>query len=175
VLLSSYTAVVPLPSGNVIAARHRSGEQALIEADVPSTFLRCVGFDYNILIWTSDLNDDGIRAPYPDVALPVVHPGNIGASAAAILLADAPLTVAFSITGPEKLSVRDQASVLAELLGRDIRVERSRDVRAGDHGTDRAALEPATDVEALTARRGPSGSGPARTRRRLSEHIHSLR
>ncbi len=75
-LLSSYTAVVPLPSGNVIAARHRSGEQALIEADVPSTFLRCVGFDYNILKWTSDLNDDGIRAPYPDVALPVVHPGN---------------------------------------------------------------------------------------------------
>lgn len=140
VSLSSYTAVVQLPSGKVIAARHRSGEQAPIETDVPSMFLRCAGFDYNILMWTSGPKDDVIRAPYPDVALPVVRPGDMVASADAILLADAPPTGAFSITGPAKLSVRDQASILAELLGRDMRVERSRDVRAGDHGTDRAAL-----------------------------------
>lgn len=104
VLLSPFTAAVPLPSGdaNIIAARHRAGERALTDAGVPSTFLRAAGFDYNIRMWAGDLADGAIRSPYPDVALPVVHPGDIAASAAAVLLADAPAAGAFSITGPPK-------------------------------------------------------------------------
>jgi hypothetical protein len=69
-------------------SRHRSGEQALIIADMPLIILQCLGFDYNLLMWTSHLKDDVIRAPYPDVGLSVFHPRNIGASASATLLAD---------------------------------------------------------------------------------------
>lgn len=47
VLLSSFAAVTTLPSGtgNIISARHHSGEQALTDAGVPATFLRATGFD----------------------------------------------------------------------------------------------------------------------------------
>lgn len=141
VLLSSFTAVVPLPGGdaNIIAARHKAGERALTEAGVPSTFLRAAGFDYNILMWAGGAADGVIRAPYPDVKLPIVHPADIAASAAAVLLADDPPTGAFSITGPEKLSVRDQAQALSEVLGRDIRVE-----QIGEDEARRAAFPEGT-------------------------------
>lgn len=172
VLLSSFTAVVPLPSAdaNIVAARHRAGEQALTDAGVPSTFLRAAGFDYNIRMWAGSLADGVVRSPYPDVALPIVHPGDIAAAAVAVLLADAPPARAFSITGPEKVSVRDQTRVLAEVLGRDLRVETiSEDAAKRGHfpeGTPEfvttsvletmspaaAALEPSPDVQALTGR-----------------------
>ena len=102
VLLSSFTAAHDLPSGdkNIIAARHRAGERALANAGVPSTFLRAAGFDNNILMWTTALASEGIiRAPYPDVALPVVDPADIAAAAAAVLLSDTPIPQAYSITG----------------------------------------------------------------------------
>jgi uncharacterized protein YbjT (DUF2867 family) len=40
-----------------------------------------------------------------------------------VLLSPTPITGAFSITGPEKLSVRDQTAVLSDVLGTDLRVE----------------------------------------------------
>lgn len=171
-LLSSFTVTIPLPSGdaNIITARHRAGERALAEAGVPATFLRPAGFDSNILMWTRGLRDGVIRAPYPDVRLPIVHPGDIAASAAALLLDDASRTGAFTITGPERLSVRDQAGVLSELLVRDIRVERISEDEATrtsfpegtpepvstsileTMGDSAGALEPSADVETLTGR-----------------------
>ncbi len=172
VLLSSFTAEYPLPGGdaNIIAARHKAGEQALAEAGVPSTFLRAAGFDYNILMWAGAAREGVVRAPYPDVELPVVHPADIAASAAAVLLADNPPTGAFSITGPEKLSVRDQAQALSEVLGHDVRVEQiSEDEAKRDNfpdgtpdfvttsvletmGEAASALEPSGDVQTLTGR-----------------------
>ena len=125
VLLSSFTAEHPLPSGdqNIIAARHKAGELALTEAGVPSTFLRAAGFNYNILMWAGGATDGVIRTPYPDVKLPVVHPEDIAASAAAVLLSEDPAGGIYTTTGPEKLSVRDQAQILSGLDGKDFRVE----------------------------------------------------
>ena len=74
-------------------------------------------------MWAGAVRDGVIRAPYLDVKLPIVHPADIAASAATVLLAETPPTGAFSITGPEKLSVRDQARMLSDLLSRDLRVE----------------------------------------------------
>lgn len=170
VLLSSFTAVVPLPGGeaNIITARHKAGEQALNDAGIPSTFLRSAGFDYNILMWAGAASDGVVRTPYPDIELPVVHPADIAASAAAVLLADSPPTGAYSITGPEKLSVREQVQVLSEILGRDLRVERiTEDDARRDFfpegtpdfvttsvletmGEAASALEPSGDVQTLT-------------------------
>lgn len=132
VLLSSFSVVAPLPGGeaNIITVRHRAGEAALAAAGVPSTFLRPAGFDYNILMWAGAVKDGVIRAPYLDVPLPIVHPADIAASAAAVLLSDIPATGAFSITGPETLTVRDQARVLSEVLGHEIRAEHISDDEA---------------------------------------------
>lgn len=172
VLLSSFTAEYPLPGGdqNIIAARHKAGEKALAEAGVPSTFLRAAGFDYNILMWAGGAEDGVIRAPYLDVKLPIVHPADIGASAAAVLLSEDPPTGAFTITGPEKLSVRDQAEFLSGLNGQDFRVEQKTEDEARREnfpegtpdfvttsvletmGPGASVLDPTDDVRTLTGR-----------------------
>ena len=170
VLLSSFTAEYPLPSGdqNIIAARHKAGERALTEAGVSSTFLRSAGFDYNILIWVGGSEEGVIRAPYPDVKLPVVHPADLAASAAAVLLSEDPAGGVYTITGPEKLSVRDQAQVLSGLEGRDFSVEQKTEDEARREnfpegtpdfvttsvletmGPEAAVLEPTDGVRDLT-------------------------
>lgn len=176
VLLSSFTAVTPLPLGddNIVTARHRAGEAALAAAGVPSTFLRAAGFDANVLMWASALAEGVVRAPWLDVALPVVDPDDIAACAAAVLVSDSPGGGALSITGPEALSVTDQTRIAGEVLGRELRAE-AVDLDAakaaafpagtpavvvdsvfGAFGPEAAALAVSHDVEALLGR-------PART------------
>jgi uncharacterized protein YbjT (DUF2867 family) len=174
-LLSSFTVVVPLPSGdaNFITARHRAGESALSAAGVPSTFLRGAGFDYNILMWLAGANGGTVRAPFADVALPKVDPYDIAASAAAVLSAKAPSPGAYTITGPQFITTREELRTVSSLLGRslqldDITFEEAKGLfPAGTPdfvrtsvlealGQSAAVLHPTKDVEALTGR-------PART------------
>jgi len=122
VLLSSFTAVTELPLGadNIVTARHRAGEHAPTDAGVPATFLRAAGFDYDFLMWAGDMAQGVVGAPYPDLRLPVVDPEDIAACAAAELCADSPAGGAFSITGPQALSVREQTAVVAQVTGRPL-------------------------------------------------------
>lgn len=132
-LLSSFSTFIELPNGerNIVTARHRTGERALTDAGVPSAFLRCAGFDYNILMWAGHAAATGvIRAPFPDAKLPVVDPADIAASAVAVIIAEPAITGTFVITGPEKLSVTDQAAVLSGVLGRSIEVEKITEAEA---------------------------------------------
>lgn len=112
-----------------------------------------------------------IRTPYPDVELPIVHPADIAASAVAVLLEDNPPTGAFSITGPEKLSVLDQARILSELDGRDFRVE-----RIGEHEAKRAAFPEGTPDFVMTSvleTMSPAASalGPSDDVQTLTGHV----
>lgn len=172
VLLSSFTAVTDIALGeaNIVTARHRAGESALMEAGVPSTFLRPSGFDYNFLMWAGEASQGVVRAPWLDVKLPVVDPVDIAASAAAVLTAASPAGGAYSITGPEQLSVSDQTAIAAEVLGRDLRVEAVElqaakaaafpegtpdvvvDSVFGTFGPEAAVVPVSGDVEALTGR-----------------------
>jgi uncharacterized protein YbjT (DUF2867 family) len=97
-----------------------------------------------------------------------VHPADIAACAAAVLLSSVPVTGAFSVTGPEKLSVRDQTAVLSEVLGVELRVEQISEVDAvkvgfppdtpefvtgsvlGTLGPAATVLEVSSDVRKLT-------------------------
>lgn len=172
VLLSSFSATADLPLGadNIVTARHRAGEQALTDAGVPATFLRASGFAYNFLMWTGDISDGVVRAPWLDVKLPVVDPADIAAAAVAILTADAPAGGAFSITGPEAISVSDQTAVAEQILGRGLRQEQIDlavaksnafpagtpevvvDSVFGTFGPEASALPVSADVETLTGR-----------------------
>lgn len=125
VLLSSFSTIIELPSGenNVIRARHQAGERFLTDAGVPSTFLRGAGFDHNILQWTSAIGQGVVRAPFVDVALPKVDPADIGASAAAVLTDPSPSPGGYVITGPERITTSEEVQMLGEVLGQDLRVE----------------------------------------------------
>jgi (4-alkanoyl-5-oxo-2,5-dihydrofuran-3-yl)methyl phosphate reductase len=170
VLLSSFTAVTQIPLGeqNIITARHRAGEAALEAAGVEATFLRAAGFDYNFLMWTGAIADGVVRAPWLDVKLPVVDPDDIAAAAVAVLLDESPVGGAYSITGPEALSVTDQTAIAAQVLGRELRAEQiDLDVAKnaafpegtpgfvvdsvfGTFGPDASVLPVSNDVQAIT-------------------------
>ena len=172
VLLSSFTAVTDLPLGdaNIVTARHRAGEDGLVAAGIPSTFLRASGFDYNFLMWATDVANGVIRAPWLDVKLPVVDPEDIAAAAAAVLASPDPAGGAYSITGPEALSVIDQTAIASNVLGRDLRAEQLDlqvakshafpegtpsfviDSVFGTFGPEAAVLPVSHDVQALTGR-----------------------
>jgi uncharacterized protein YbjT (DUF2867 family) len=172
VLLSSFTAFVPLPSGdqNIVAVRHRAGEDGLAEAGLSFTALRAAGFDYNLLMWATELGEGVVRAPSVDVRLPKIDPRDIGASAAAVLLAPESRASHYTITGPEKISTREEVAIVGQLLGREIRVEELSVAEAAEIGFPEgtpdfvvrsvletlgegaAALDPTGDVQTLTAR-----------------------
>ena len=82
VLLSSFTVTMDWPTtSNFIRVHHEVAEKSLIEAGVPSTFLRSSGFAYNFLQWTCALRSQGVvRAPFANTALPLIHPHDIRAS-----------------------------------------------------------------------------------------------
>jgi len=125
VMLSSFTVDTPLRSGaaNLVAAHHRAGERALTEAGVPSAFLRAAGFDYNIVPWVAAARDDVVRLPYPDMRSPFVDPADIAASAVALLSAAEPMPGAYSITGPEARSLREQTAEVNRAFGRSYVVQ----------------------------------------------------
>jgi len=125
VMLSSFTVDTPLRSGaaNFVTAHHRAGEQALTKAGVPSAFLRAGGFDYNIVPWVAAARDDVVRLPYPDMRSPFVDPADIAASAVALLSAAEPVPGAYSITGPEAGSLREQVAEVNRAFGRSYLVQ----------------------------------------------------
>lgn len=171
VLLSSFSTFVELPSGsaNVVRERYRTGEQVLTSAKLPCTFLRCAGFDDDILRWTSAIGEGVVRAPFADVALPRLDPGDVAASAAAILAASPPEPGAYVLTGPEQISTRQAVAVLSAVLGRPLALEQLSSEEAMGYfradtpellrrslletlGEAASALAPTTDVEHLTGR-----------------------
>ena len=169
VLLSSFAAVIPLPPGanNIVTARHRDGEHALETAHIPATFLRPAGFFPGILAWTSALAESVVRAPYLDVALPVVDPDDVAASAAAVLLAQKPPTAAFFITGPQALTVADQTRILGGVLGVELRTERITEQQAKN-----AAFPPGTpDLVASSILATASPAAAALTTSRSVENL----
>ena len=188
VLLSSFTAVTELPSGpaNIISARHQAGEQALTQAGVPSTFLRAAGFAYNILMWVAGAADGVVRAPNADVKLPVVDPADIAAAAVAVLTAADPTPGAYSITGPQSISVRDQVAVVSEALGRSYSVQEITQEQAAHAafpegtpqvvttsvletmGPGAGVLPPSSDVRALT------GTPPRPFRAWVTDHAQAF-
>ncbi|GAA4925062.1 uncharacterized protein YbjT (DUF2867 family) [Actinomycetospora succinea] len=85
------------------------------------TVLRPSGFMSNALQWTP--LPDVVREPFADVPVAVVDPADIGAVAARALTDDGLAGHNLRLTGPAATLPADRLAVLAELLGRDLRLE----------------------------------------------------
>lgn len=115
VLLSSQRTVTRLdPSQNVF-------EAAVIESGLEWTILRPGGFHSNAYLWAEPVRGQrAVAAPFGDVGLPHIDPADIAAVAAKALTEDGHAGQAYTITGPELVTPREQVEAIAEAVGEPI-------------------------------------------------------
>ncbi|MEC3953412.1 NAD(P)H-binding protein [Nocardia sp. CDC153] len=120
VFLSSQGAVTRPDSGGY--ARTLEFEKALADSELEWTVLRPGGFFTNTFAWIEPVRAQGmIPAPFGDVGLPQVDPGDIAAVAAATLTEPGHDHRIYTVTGPEAVTPRQQAAALEAALGEPIR------------------------------------------------------
>ncbi|AYF76869.1 NAD-dependent epimerase/dehydratase family protein [Nocardia yunnanensis] len=105
------------------AAWHMPGERAISQSGAVWTILRPSSFASNTLSWAAPL---GAGRPVPNLtgsgAQGVVDPRDIAEVAVAALLSDDHAGRIYTLTGPQALSVPEQAAILGEVLGRRLEV-----------------------------------------------------
>ncbi|MBW6433753.1 NAD(P)H-binding protein [Actinoplanes hulinensis] len=107
--------------GATVGAWHQTAEDAVRASGLTWTVLRPSSFASNCLHWSG-----AIRAGQPvpnltgDGAQGVIDPRDIAAVAVAALTDSAHAGKTYTLTGPELLSVPDQARQLAEVIGRPV-------------------------------------------------------
>jgi uncharacterized protein YbjT (DUF2867 family) len=123
VLLSSGATLEPKSAQSRVARLHRAVEEALIAAPFAETLLNPGSFATNALGWRADIAEGVVRTPYPDSRVGAIHERDIGDVAAKILASGSHAGQALQLSGPSPISFREQAEVLADVLGRPLRVE----------------------------------------------------
>ncbi|MGW2231484.1 NAD(P)H-binding protein [Streptomyces formicae] len=120
VLLSSQgVATRPLGASRVAM---RAVEDALRASGMDWVLLRPGGFASNAFAWAESVRTRGTAAaPFGDVGVPVVDPADIAEVAAACLVDELHSGAVYELTGPEVITPRQQAEVIAEALGSPIR------------------------------------------------------
>lgn len=102
-------------------------EEAVTASSLEWTVLRPVDFMSNSLVWSESVRREGVvREPFAYARSALVHEGDIGAVAAAVLARGGHGGRTYTLTGPESLSVPEQVAVIGAAIGREIRyVEQS--------------------------------------------------
>ena len=125
VVLSS--ASVLIPGTNPIGGNHRAVENAVAAGGFATTFLRPGGFAGNARQWLRPILGDGVvRLPYPESGDSAIDERDIADTAVAVLLAGpgGPHDgTAPTLTGPESLTRRQEVQILADALGREVRID----------------------------------------------------
>ncbi|MGW6916719.1 NAD(P)H-binding protein [Kitasatospora sp. NPDC054939] len=103
--------------------RLRAFEAAVRASGIAHTVLRPGGFASNAFAWAESVRAQRtVFAPFADVALPVVDPADLAEVAAAALLGDGHAGLTYELTGPEAISPRRQAAVIAQALGEEVQL-----------------------------------------------------
>jgi uncharacterized protein YbjT (DUF2867 family) len=122
--------IVTLSSGAVTAGLDTDFqlpvEQAVEASGCEWTHLRPGEFASNTLrLWAPSIRAERVvRHHQPDWRGLPIHEADIAAVGVAALLADGHHGKAYDLTGPERLSPRDQVRMIGEALGEEIRVEK---------------------------------------------------
>lgn len=114
---------------------HRAVERVIEESGVAWTHVRPGEFMSNKMIWARGVREHGVvRAPFPDAVGAPVHEADVAEVVVHALLHEGHAGRAYTLSGPEALTHRQQAEAFAEGLGRPIGFERL------TYGQARAAL-----------------------------------
>ncbi|MFH8755627.1 NAD(P)H-binding protein [Streptomyces atroolivaceus] len=104
------------PAGENLAV-----EQLLRASGMAWTILRPTQFASNALMWAASIRGhETIRAPYPETALPTIHPADIASVARVALTEPSHQGRIYALTGPEPVTARQQVEAIAAAVGREI-------------------------------------------------------
>lgn len=110
---------------------HLPVEQAVEASGAEWTHVRAGEFALNrLFMWGPSVREDGtVWEPNPDAVSYPMHEADIAAVAVRALLDDGHAGQAYTLTGPEVLTAREQVACIGAAIGRELRI---RDVTAGE-------------------------------------------
>lgn len=142
--------IVDLSAASVTAGLHTNPvEQAVEESGLGWTHVRPGGFMANLLpVWAPSIRAERVvRYPFADEpgGYPI-HEADVAAVAVAALLGDGHTGIAYTLTGPEPVTVRSQVRDIAAALGTEVRYEevsreRARELMVAQGGFAAAAAD----------------------------------
>jgi uncharacterized protein YbjT (DUF2867 family) len=162
-----------LDDDNPFTALQRGTEDAVAASGIAAAVLRLPELASNAARWS--LDGGVVREPYPDLPKAVLHPADVSDVAAAVLTADEFPAGTHRLSGPAALTLRERVAELADVLGRELRVEEVpvAELLAAESAWVRAAvvLAERTDESVLTPDvRRLSGHEPRTHRSWLDAH-----
>ncbi|TXL87990.1 NAD(P)H-binding protein [Streptomyces sp. IB2014 016-6] len=96
-------------------------ERLLKDSGMTWTILRPTQFASNALWWAASIRErETVRVPYADSGLPTIHPADIASVARAALTEGGHRGRTYALTGPERITARQQVAAIAAVLGRDV-------------------------------------------------------
>ncbi|MFF8713975.1 NAD(P)H-binding protein [Streptomyces sp. NPDC015184] len=119
VLVSSITAQTHPHLGP--ARENMAAEQLLKDSGMAWTVLRPTQFASNAMWWAASIREhQTVRVPYADTGLPTIHPADIAAVAQVALTEPGHQGRTYALTGPERVTARQQVEAIAAALGREV-------------------------------------------------------
>lgn len=104
------------PAGENLAV-----ELLLKDSGMTWTILRPTQFASNALRWASSIRErETVRVPYADIGLPTIHPADIASVARVALTESGHRGRTYALTGPERVTAREQVEAIAAILGREV-------------------------------------------------------
>ncbi|MFE1010044.1 SDR family oxidoreductase [Streptomyces sp. NPDC058794] len=106
------------------AVENLAVERLLQGSGMSWTILRPTQFASNALWWAASIRKHWlIRVPYADIGLPAVHPADIAAVARTALTEPGHHGRTYELTGPARITPRQQARAIGAALGQEVTVE----------------------------------------------------
>jgi uncharacterized protein YbjT (DUF2867 family) len=106
----------------ILGRLHGAVERELAQSGIPWTVLRPTFFSSNALFWAETIRSQGaVYAPTGSGKQCPIDPADVAAVAVRALTASGHEGRAYELTGPEALSVAEQAATIAAVTGRPIR------------------------------------------------------
>ena len=103
---------------NAISRFQLAAEARVRRAGLAWTILRPHAFFTNVLRWPAVRAGEGVvRAPFADVPIAAIDPGDIGEVATVALTEDGHADQVYDLSGPESLRPADQVEILDDVLG----------------------------------------------------------
>lgn len=123
VLLSSSSVTLPGAEEDFNGARFLRVERAIESSGLSYTFLRPGGFAGNASRWSWSVRGDSpVPLPYPDAVQVPIHEADIADVAVIALTGNTLVNAAPVLTGPQRLTLREQVETIGAVIGRTVSV-----------------------------------------------------